>query len=179
MTLQTGQLVILLTNPSLSAGYGGAQADAQASLGKYASTSQVQTNVSNNLFGAVSGAGVSAGQTDYRCVAVANLSAVDTAFSAAVYAVDAAGGGKYSLGLDPVGVVDLTSAAAQGASVAAPGLVAPAGVAFTDATAAAPLNIGNIAPQKCILVWVRCTVAAGTPGTANDIADLVAFALTQ
>ncbi len=178
MTLQTGQLVTLLTNPALAAGYGGVQADPQASLGKFASTTQAATNISNNLFGAVSATGVTAGQTDYRCVAVANLSTVDTALSAAVYISDAAGGGRYSLGLDPMGVVDLASAAAQGASIAS-GLVAPAGVSFSDPTAAAPLSIGNIPPQKCVLVWVRCVIAAGTPGTSNDVADVIAFALTQ
>lgn len=178
MTLQTGQLVLLLTNPALAAGYSGAQADPQASLGKFASTTQVVHNASNNLFGAVSAAGVTVGQSDYRCVAVANLSAVDTALSAAIYATDAAGGGRYSLGLDPAGVVDLASAVAQGASIAS-AFVAPAGVSFSDPTAAAPLSIGNIPPQKCILVWVRCVIAAGTPGTTNDIADIIAFALTQ
>lgn len=173
MTLQASQLVVLLTKPDATGGYNAAQTNPQASLGKYASTTQVATATSNNLFGPVSTAGVTAGQTDYACVAIANVSAVDTAQSATVALTDYAGGGSYAIGLDPVGVVPLTGAAAQGTSIATP-TTAPTGVVFS----AGPLSIGNIPPNYCILVWVQCVVPAGTPGTSADQADIIAQCVT-
>ncbi len=174
MTLQSSQFVVLLTKPDAASGYVAAQDNPNASWGGFASKTPVASGSSNNLFAPVDAAGAEAGQTDYACVAIANLSGADTAQGVAVAIVDAAGGGVYSIGLDPVGIVSLTSVAAQGTSIGS-AFAAPAGVTFSSG----PLVVGNLPPNMCVLVWVRCVLAAGTPGTAADACDISATATTS
>ncbi len=177
MTLQTTDLRVNLTNPSASAGDQLAQAVGNSSLGKYMATTELVGGQVGQLFDLVTASQAGAGYTDYRCVALVNRSATDTALNASLFLVDPASGGTYSLGLDPVGIVDHNAALAQGTSVGTK-VTAPAGVTFTQPTSSAVLAVGDLAPGKCVLVWIRCVITAATPGTSSDLVTLWARAET-
>lgn len=177
MTLQASDHALLLTNPAATSGSSIAQPDPAASLGGYASTTQVASGVIGALFDTVTASQALAGQTDYRCVAYRNLSPTHSALALALWLIDPAGGGEHAIGLDPVGIVPATGTAAQGTSIATK-TTAPAGVAFSTPTPGAPLIVGDVGVGMCILVWVRRIVAPGTPGAAADPLTITARAET-
>lgn len=51
---------------------GGVQADPDASLGSYRSSTEITDSADNNLFDDVSGAESTAGDTEYRCICIKN-----------------------------------------------------------------------------------------------------------
>ena len=69
MAIVAGNLSVWLTG---AASDGAAQADPNASLGGFRSSTQITTGVLNNLWDNTSGAEASAGDTEYRCVCIRN-----------------------------------------------------------------------------------------------------------
>jgi len=177
MTLQATDVAIMLTIKTGAAGSSVAQPDPAASLGKYASTTALASGAVGALFSTVTAAQASAGYTDYRCIAVRNLSAADAMTNASIFLADPAGGGTYALGIDPAGIVTYNQAGAQGAEIAS-SAIPPAGVTFSVPTNVAPLAIGTMAIGKVQLVWVRRVVGADTPGTTADTVTLTVRAET-
>ncbi len=167
MTLAITDIGVYLTTLAGAQGSSVAQGDPTASRGKYASTTPLTSGLAGALFNEVSAAQAGAGYTDYRCVAVRNLSAADSMLNAAAYVNDPTGGGTFYIGKDPAGIVAYNSVAAQGTDIASV-TVAPAGVTFGAYPAAAPLAVGTMAPNTVQLVWIKRVVGADTPGTAVD-----------
>lgn len=167
MTLQGTDIGLYLSTTLGAAGSSLAQTDPTLSLGKYASLTPLTSGQVGALFSTVTASQATSGYTQYRCVAVRNLSATDPMTNASVFLADVAGGGTYAVGLDPVGIVAYNSAGAQGTSIAAV-TSAPAGVTFTTPTSLSVLSIGTMAIGTVQLVWVKQIVGANTPGASAD-----------
>ncbi len=172
MTLSGSDVAVMLTTQSGSAGSSLPQSDPSLSTGKYASTTALVSAALGALFSTVSAAQATAGYTDYRCVAVRNLSSADSMTNAVLYLSDPAGGGTYAIGLDPAGIVDFDASAAQGTTIADT-TSAPSGVTFSSPTQATPLSVGTIGPGKVQLVWIRRVIPAATPGQTDTVSFVV------
>jgi hypothetical protein len=177
MTLAASDVLLMLTTTAGAAGSSAAQPTPTASLGKYASTTQVVSGSVGVVFDTVTAAQATAGYTDYRAVAIRNASATEAATSALLWITDQVGGGVYTIGLDPVGIVAYNSAAAQGTSIATK-TTAPTGVTFTAPSSVSPLTVGTMAANTVQLVWIKRVISALTPGTAADLVTLYARAET-
>lgn len=158
-----------LSTTAGSAGNTTAQADPNASLGKYISTTEWADNTLNNLFDDVSGAEASAGDIEYRCMFIHNAHATAQLITPNIWLqAETAGGGNIAIGLDPAGVVPVGQAGAQAAQIVDE-QTAPAGVSFSSPTTeGAGLSIGTINAGQCAAVWVRRTVPAATASLASD-----------
>lgn len=167
MTLQGTDIGLYLTTTLGAAGSSLTQTDPTLSLGKYASLSPLVSGQVGALFSTVTASQATSGYTQYRCVAVRNLSLTDIMTNASVFLADVAGGGTYAVGLDPVGIVAYNSAGAQAALVAAV-TTAPVGVTFSTPTSLSVLSIGSMATGMVQLVWVKQIVGASTPGASAD-----------
>lgn len=167
MTLLVTDLGLMLTVLAGTSGSSQPQGDPTASRGRYASTTALASGLAGAIFSEVTAAQAGAGLTDFRCLAVRNLSTTATARNVAAYLVDPAGGGTFAIGRDPVGIVAHNSAAVQGTEIATVTTV-PTGITFAAHPAGSPLAIGDMAPNTVQLVWVRRVVGADTPGTAAD-----------
>jgi hypothetical protein len=166
MTLSAASLLLMLTTKSGAAGSSTTSTPAE-SLGKYASTTQVVSAAVGAVFDTVTAPQAAAGYVDYRCLAVRNDSATDAATNASVYLTDTSAGGVYAVGIDPAGIVAYDSAAVQGTAIAAK-TDYPTGVTLSAPSFASPLAIGTMGANTVALLWIRRTVAAGTPGTGAD-----------
>ncbi len=172
MTLSGSDVAVMLTTQSGSAGSSVSQTDPSLSTGKYASTTALVSAALGALFGTVTAAQATAGYTDYRCIAVRNLSGSDDMTNTVVYLSDPAGGGTYAIGLDPAGIVDHDASSAQGTTIPDT-TTAPSGVTFSTPTQAAPLSVGTMAPGKVQLVWMRRVIPAATPGQTDSVSFVV------
>lgn len=76
---------------------GGAQADPDASLGGYRSSTEITDSSDNNLFDDVSGAEASAGDTEYRCICIKNAHGSLELQNAKVYLQEAVVGSGNSI----------------------------------------------------------------------------------
>jgi hypothetical protein len=152
-----------------SSGASTAQASPNASLGKYVSTTAVNTGTPlNNLFPDISGSTNLAGQTDYRCVFVQNNNSTLTAQSVVVWLQSqVAGGADAQIALDNISATSKTSASAQ-ADVIASTTTAPVSVgAFTSAaSAAAGLSLGDLAPGQVRAIWIKRSIS--NAGAVNN-----------
>ncbi len=156
MTLAASQIPWRFTTDDGLKQPGGGGAD---SLGQFVSTTNWPNASLHALFPRVTPQQNGAGWTDYRCVAVPNLSSSHTWAGVKVWLakVDPRGA-AVALGLDPAGVVNWeTVAVAQ--RIASP-TTAPVNVAFsTPTTEASGLALpANVAPGQAFALWVRRTV---------------------
>lgn len=168
MAIAASDIVYRLTAPAATAGDATAQANPNASLGKYVSTT-VWAAGTNTLFDNVSGDENAASTVDYRCFAVLNNNASLTLTSAVIYvSAEVAGGTSVAIAVDNIGPVAKASTSAQGATIATE-TTAPTGVGTfsTPTTKAAGLALGDIGPGQVRLVWVRRT-AANTAALNSD-----------
>jgi hypothetical protein len=166
VSIVASDLKFRLTIVTGVAGNANAQANPNASLGKYMSTTDIVNATSLDLFDAISGAENLASTVDYRALAVLNNHATLTLQTAKFWiSAEVAGGASVAIGLDPIGVVAAT--AIMGTSIANE-LTAPTGVSFSaPTTQAAGLAPGNVAAGSGFIVWVRRT-AANTAAVDND-----------
>jgi hypothetical protein len=158
-----------LTIKTGSAGNSLSQADVNASLGKYISTTECSGTALNNLFDDVSGAENEASDIEYRCVAIHNAHASLTLQGAVIYIYsEVAGGTAMSLGVDTTAASAIGSSSAQGLEVADES-TAPAGVTFYTScvSLATALSLGNIPAGYCKFVWIK-RIASNTAAVAND-----------
>lgn len=158
MSIASTDIKYRLTTTAGVAGNANAQADPNASLGKYASTTDIVDATTLNLFDAISGDENAASTVDYRAFAVINNHGTLTLTAAKVWiAAEVAGGASVAIGLDPIGVVAAT--AIMGAVIANE-LAAPAGVSFSaPTTKTGGLAAGSVPAGSGFIVWVRRTAA--------------------
>lgn len=151
-----------------------AQADPNASLGEFMSSTEVTDATLHNLFDKVTGDENAESDVEYRCIFVHNDHATLTWEDVVIW-LDAqvAGGAVAAIGLDPVGVVAEDSASAQADEIGDED-EAPAGVSFSaPSTKGTGIAVGDVGPGECFAVWVRRT-AANTGAVDNDGATLAA-----
>lgn len=84
MSVQASDLKYYLTVSGSGIVDGDSQENANDSLGGYRSSSEISSGVLNNLFDDVNSAEASAGDTEYRCIAIKNH-AEETLYNAKVY----------------------------------------------------------------------------------------------
>ena len=121
------------------------------------------------------------GDTEYRCLYIANAHATDSALGVKVWVnLDPAGEDTLAIGLDPSGVGDGASSGVAVGPVADEG-TAPAGVTFSvPATESAGLAVGDLGPGQAAAIWMKRTVPAGTqtssPGDRSELGFSAVFA---
>ena len=158
MPIVTADLKWYLSIKTGSAGNSSAQSDANASLGKYLSTTQAPTTL-NGLFDAVTKERNAASEVDYRCVFIRNSHATLTALSGYLYldGGDPAGGPDWAIAVDTKAASAIGATAAQALEVAND-TTAPSGLSFSaPTTEGTGLALGDIAPGYCRAVWIRCS----------------------
>ena len=173
MAITASDILLKLSIKTGSAGNSGAQADVNAALGKYISTTQLTDNTLNNLFDDVSGAENAASTVDYRCIFVHNAHASLTMQSAVAYvSAEVSGGAGVAIAVDSVAASAIGSSSAQALEVASE-TTAPSGpLSFsTPTTAGTGLSLGNIAAGECKAIWIRRT-AANSAAKNNDGATI-------
>ena len=158
MAIVTADLKWYLSIKTGSAGNSSAQSDANASLGKYLSTTQAPTTL-NGLFDAVTKERNAASEVDYRCVFIRNDHATLTAMSGVIFldGGDPAGGPAWAIAVDSTAASAIGASAAQALEVAND-TTAPSGLTFTaPTTEGTGIALGDLAPGYCRAVWIRCT----------------------
>lgn len=173
MAIVEADLKYKLSTTAGTAGNQNAQADPNASLGKYISTTEMDlVTTLGNLFDDVTGDENAASDVEYRCLFVHNSHATLTLQGPVVWiSSEVAGGASVAIGVDPAGASPIGQAAAQAAQVADES-TAPAGVAFSAPTSKGTgLALGDLAAGECIAVWVRRT-AANSAALDDDGATL-------
>lgn len=173
MAIVDSDIQLKLSTTAGSAGDSLAQADANASLGKYISTTDAPTTL-NGIFDVITGAENAASDAEYRLVFVKNNHATLTLIDTRVFLTsEVSGGAVAAIALDSTAKSDADSASAQALTVANEN-TAPAGPLTFSTTAldyASGLVIGDLAPGEVKGIWIRRTAAA-TPALANDGATL-------
>lgn len=141
---------------------GAANSDANASLGGAKSSTVASASV-DALFDQVSASEASAGDTEYRCVYLHNGGSV-TMFSAVVWISANTPSGSTTLD------IGVGTAAVNGTEqTVANESTAPAGVSFSaPASQGAGLALGDIPAGQHKAIWLRRTVSASAPASAND-----------
>jgi len=175
MPIAASDIVFRLSTTAGAAGDTTAQADPNASLGKYVSTTAWAAGT-NTLFDNITGDENAASTVDYRCFFVLNNHGSLTLEAAVVYvSAEVAGGADIAIAVDNIGPVAKGQAAAQAAQIASQ-TAAPASVgAFgTPTTKAAGLALGNIGPGQVRAVWVRRTAKNSAPINADGFTVSVA-----
>src|SRR5512147_1382717 len=103
MPIVTADIKIKLSTKSGAAGNSLAQADVNASLGKYISTTELVTATINNLFDNVTGAENAASGVDYRCLFIHNSHATLSLENTAIYiSSQVAGGTTLAIAVDNI-----------------------------------------------------------------------------
>jgi hypothetical protein len=130
---------------------GGSNSDPAAALGGAISSTQV----GSNLFDDISTAEAAAGDTEYRAIFVKNTNATDTAYSALFWiaANTIATSTGMQVALADEGVANTIETIANEST-------APTGPTFDDAEDLAnALAIGNLAPGEAHGLWIQCVSA--------------------
>ncbi len=168
MSIVSGDILYKLATTAGSAGNSTAQADPNASLGKYISTTSIVDATVNNLFDNVSGDENAASTVDYRCFFVRNAHATLTWLSPKVWlSAEVSGGASVAIGIDTTAASVIADATAQALTIATE-LIAPVGVSFSAPTSKATgLSLADLPAGYCRAVWVRRT-AANTAAKDND-----------
>lgn len=169
MPIATTDLLLKLSNPAAAAGNVQPQANPNASLGKYISTTQLVDNTLNNLFDDITGDENAQAIVDYRCIFIHNNHATLTLMSAVAWILsDVTGGATIAIATDNIAASAIASAAPQAATIANE-TTAPAGIGVfaMPVTKATGIPLGNIGPGQCRAIWIRRT-AANTPPLNND-----------
>jgi len=177
MPIIASDIKLKLSTKSGAAGNSLAQANPNASLGKYISTTEIVTATSNNLFDNVSGAENAASAVDYRCIFVHNSHASIDLENAGIYiSSQVSGGTVLAIAIDDIAASAIGASSAQ-AFVATNETTDPdAGVgAFSSPTSSGTaLSLGTIPFGFCRAVWVRRT-AANTAAVDDDGGTIVVF----
>lgn len=139
------------------------------SLGDQVSTTEITSEVLNELWDDTSGAESAAGDVEYRGIFVHNSHATLTLVNAEILVLSqTAGGGSIDLATDNIAPSAVGSASAQMGTIANEQTAPGAASAF----GAGPLSLGNLGPGQVKGVWVRRTVLAGAAGANPDGAVL-------
>jgi hypothetical protein len=172
MAIVAADILWKLSIKTGTAGNQNAQADPNASLGKYISTSAWAGGVLHDLFDKITGDENAASEAEYRCVFIHNSHASLTYQNVVVWiSAETAGGANAAIGVDATAASAIASASAQAAEVTDEN-TAPASVTFTSPTTKATgISVGNIPNGQCRAIWVRRT-ATNSAALNNDGATL-------
>lgn len=177
MPIVASDIKIKMSIKSGSAGNTLAQADINASIGKYISTTEVVTAVLNNLFDNVTGAENAASAVEYRCVFVHNTHGTLSLENAGLYiSSQVAGGASLDIAIDNIAASAIGSSSPQ-AFEAALTTTNPGGAvgAFSAPTSSGTaLVLGTIPAGFCKAFWIRRT-AANTVALDSDGGTFVVF----
>lgn len=178
MAIVAGDILKKLSIKTGAAGNSSAQADPNASLGKYISISAAAETL-HALFDAITGVENAASDVEYRCIFIHNNHATLTALTTKVYiSAETAGGAALAIGVDTTAASAIGSASAQAIEVATEG-DAPVGVSFSSPVSeGAALTLGDIPAGQCKALWLRRT-AANSVASSNDGATLTIFFDTE
>jgi hypothetical protein len=168
--ITSAEILIRRTIKTGSAGGSLAQATADASLGKYASTTDLPASGANTMFDDISGAENAANTVDYRGYVAHNTNAANALQNAVVWiSAETAGGSSIAIATDNVASSVYTSASAQLAEIATE-TTAPTPVsAFSSPTTVGTgLSLGSIAVNFVKGFWLRRT-AANTAAQADGV----------
>ena len=139
---------------------GSGNTNPNASLGGIISTTQMGTN----LFDNVSASEASSGDTEYRGVYVKNTSATDTLYAAVIYILSntPATGSAVQIAIADE-AIDATMETVPDESTA------PTGPTFDNAEDEAnALSIGDLGPGSYRGVWIKRSISLGASSYAND-----------
>lgn len=167
MPIVTGDILRKYSTTAGSAGNSNSGTMA-GSLGKYISTTQITTAVSNNLFPDISGSENSSSNADYKAEFVHNSHGSLTLQSGVIWiSSEVAGGATIAIGVDTTAASAIGSSSAQALQIADKN-TAPSGVSFSSPTTkGAGVAMGDIAAGFCRALWWRRT-AANTAALSGD-----------
>lgn len=167
MPIATSDILFKLSGVA-SPGNANAQANPNASLGGFMSSTQITDATLHNLFDVITGDENAAGDTEYRCIFVHNNHGSLTLQNAVVWmSAEVAGGANAAISLDTTGNVAANSASTMAKTVANED-TAPASQTFTSPTSKATgLSIGNLGPGQVRAIWIRRT-ATNSAALDND-----------
>jgi hypothetical protein len=169
--ITSGEILFKRSVKTGAAGNATAQADPNASLGKYVSTTQWTGGSVNDLFDDISGAENAASTVDYRCIFVHNSNTANALQNAVVYlSAEVANGASIAIATDNIATSAKGSASAQAAEIANE-TTAPTGVsAFSSpTTAGAGLSLGSIPADQVKAFWIRRTAANNAALSADGV----------
>lgn len=172
MAIVATDILFKLSITSGAAGNASAQADPNAALGKYISTTQLSGTPLNNLFDNISGDENAASTVDYRCIFIHNAHATLSLQTPVVWlSAEVAGGAGIAIAIDAIAASAIGSAGAQAALVASeltsPG--AGAGAFSSPTTKAGGLALATIPAGQTRAVWVRRTAANSAAIDADGV----------
>lgn len=170
MSILAADILFKLSTTAGSAGNSQAQADPNASLGKYISTTEVTDNTLNNLFDDVTGPENAASDVEYRCIFIHNSHGSLTLTSPYIWlSAEVAGGAAIAIAVDSnVAASAIGSASAQATEVANESTAPSPALSFSSPTSyGTGISIGDLPAGYCIGVWVRRTCSNTSP-VAND-----------
>jgi hypothetical protein len=160
MAITASDITFNLATTAGAAGDSTAQADPNASLGKYISTTQLTDATLLNLFDKIGGDENAASTVDYRLFFVKNTHATITWENVVAWiSAETAGGASVAISADTTGVTAKGSSSAQAKTIASE-TTAPATQSFSaPTTKGAGISLGNIPPGSVAAIWVRRTAA--------------------
>lgn len=170
MAITASDIKFKLSIKTGSAGNSLAQSNVNESLGKYISTTEITTNVLNNLFDDVTGQENADSDVEYRCIFIHNSHGSLTYLDPKVWiSAEVAGGASVAIAIDTnFAASAIGSASAQATEIATEGTAPSPALTFTSPTTyATGLSLGNLASGFCKAVWIRRT-AANTAPKNND-----------
>jgi hypothetical protein len=150
---------------------GGSNTLPSASLGGARSSTEVSSTALFNLFDRTSSAEALAGDTEYRCYYIRNESATDTWLDVKVYIQSntPSADTTYEVGIGTAGknATEQTIADEE---------TAPTGVTFSAAAnEGAALDVGDLAPNDYIAIWLKRIVSATASAVTTDPVTLRFF----
>jgi len=168
--ITSGEILLKRSVTTGSAGNSVAQADPNASLGKYISTTAWAGGSLNDLYDDVSGAENAASTVDYRCIFVHNSNAANALQNAVVWlSAEVSGGTNIAVGADTTAASALGNASAQALTIASE-TTAPAGVTFSSPTTAGTgVSLGNIPVGNVKAFWIRRTATNSAALSADGV----------
>jgi hypothetical protein len=149
--------------PAASAGNATAQANPNAALGKYMSSTEFVGGSLNDLFDDVTGDENQAQESEYRCIFVHNTHATLALQNAVAWlTAQVTGGANVTIGVDPTASTLHNSTSVQAVTVANED-TAPAGVTFSGPTTKLTgISLGSIPANSCRGIWVKRTATASS-----------------
>lgn len=166
----TTEILYKLATKAGSAGNSQAQADPNASLGKYVSTTAFVTATLGNLFDAVTGDENAGEAVDYRCLFIHNSHSTLTLIDPKLWITgQEAGGADAAIGLDPTAASAVGASSAQAVEIADES-TAPAGVSFSaPSSKGAGLSVGDLGPGEVRAFWIRRTATDSAPKNDDGV----------
>jgi len=183
MAISDSDIVIYLTGATSD---GGSQADPDASLGNYRSSSTITSDADENLFDDVSGEEASDGDTEYRCYCVKNEHGSLDLTDAKVYLSDSDIGGTNTVSF-AVEVPETSNLTDGNAQTIANESTAPTSInttghngtgsgvsnwsTATTKSGGVALDIGahdaDLGSGEIIFVWVKRVIASGASAASG------------